>query len=90
MYGYNAEPPIAIPIYTVLPYCVMVFGIVHPYIFIHLMEMFFILVSLVFNIHCIHVCVDILVRKRSFGKCVVQPPQRSILRPREGVYNGLF
>ena len=23
MYGYNAEPPIAIPIYTVLPYCVM-------------------------------------------------------------------
>ena len=23
MYGYNAEPPIAIPIYTVLPYCVI-------------------------------------------------------------------
>ena len=23
MYGYNAETPIAIPIYTVLPYCVM-------------------------------------------------------------------
>ena len=23
MYGYNAEPPIAFPIYTVLPYCVM-------------------------------------------------------------------
>ena len=47
----------------------MVFGIVHPYIFIHFMEMFFILVSLVFNIHCIHVCVDI-VRKRRFGKCM--------------------
>ena len=46
----------------------MVFGIVHPYIFIHFMEMFFILVSLVFNIHCIHVCVDI-VRKR-FGNCM--------------------
>ena len=25
MYGYNAEPPIAIPIYTVLPYCVIGF-----------------------------------------------------------------
>ena len=25
MYGYNAEPPIAIPIYTVLPYCVIPF-----------------------------------------------------------------
>ena len=47
----------------------MVFGIVHPYIFIHFMEMFFILVSLVFNVHCIHVCVDI-VRKRRFGKCM--------------------
>ena len=47
----------------------MVFGIVHPYIFVHFMEMFFILVSLVFNIHCIHVCVDI-VRKRRFGKCM--------------------
>ena len=23
MYGYNAKPPIAIPIYTVLPYCVI-------------------------------------------------------------------
>ena len=23
MYGYNAEQPIAIPIYTVLPYCVI-------------------------------------------------------------------
>ena len=23
MYGYNTEPPIAIPIYTVLPYCVI-------------------------------------------------------------------
>ena len=23
VYGYNAEPPIAIPIYTVLPYCVI-------------------------------------------------------------------
>ena len=23
MYGYNAEPPIAIPMYTVLPYCVI-------------------------------------------------------------------
>ena len=23
MYGYNAGPPMAIPIYTVLPYCVM-------------------------------------------------------------------
>ena len=23
MYSYNAEPPIAIPIYTVLPYCVI-------------------------------------------------------------------
>ena len=23
MYGYNAGPPIAIPIYTVLPYCVI-------------------------------------------------------------------
>ena len=39
---------------------------VHPYIFIHFMEMFFILVSLVFN--RIHVCVDI-VRKR-IGKCM--------------------
>ena len=68
----------------------MVFGIVHPFIFIHSMEMFFILVSVVFNIHCIHVCVDI-VRKRRFGNvCVVQPLQRSILRPREGAYNGLF
>ena len=47
----------------------MIFGIVHPYIFIHFIEMFFILVSLVFNIHCIHVCVDI-VRKRRFGKCM--------------------
>ena len=28
----------------------------------------YILVSLLFNIHCIHVCVDI-VRKRRFGKC---------------------
>ena len=27
MYGYNAEPPIAIPIYTVLPYCVIHFVI---------------------------------------------------------------
>ena len=26
MYGYNAEPPIAIPIYTVLPYCVIIPG----------------------------------------------------------------
>ena len=26
MYGYNAEPPIAIPIYTVLPYCVIIQG----------------------------------------------------------------
>ena len=26
MYGYNAEPPIAVPIYTVLPYCVMYVG----------------------------------------------------------------
>ena len=26
MYGYNAEPPIAIPIYTVLPYCVIACG----------------------------------------------------------------
>ena len=24
MYGYNAGPPLAIPIYTVLPYCVMI------------------------------------------------------------------
>ena len=24
MYGYNAEQPIAIPIYTVLPYCVII------------------------------------------------------------------
>ena len=24
MYGYNAGPPMAIPIYTVLPYCVIV------------------------------------------------------------------
>ena len=23
MYGYNAGPPMAIPIYTVLPYCVI-------------------------------------------------------------------
>ena len=38
----------------------MVFGMVHPYIFI-------ILVSLVFNIHCIHVCIDV-VRKKRTGK----------------------
>ena len=24
MYGYNARPPMAIPIYTVLPYCVII------------------------------------------------------------------
>ena len=24
MYGYNDEPPMAIPIYTVLPYCVII------------------------------------------------------------------
>ena len=36
----------------------MVFGMVHPYIFIHFMKMFFVLVSLVFSIHCIHVCVE--------------------------------
>ena len=30
MCGYNAEPPIAIPIYTVLPYCVIV-GYVHTF-----------------------------------------------------------
>ena len=47
----------------------MVFGMVHPYIFIHFMEMPFILVSIVFNIHCIHVCVDI-VRKKRIGKCM--------------------
>ena len=41
----------------------MGFGMVHPYIFIHFMEMFFILVSLVFNTHCIHVCVDIVGKK---------------------------
>ena len=57
-------------LYIVIPIpCFYGFGIVHPYIFIHFMEMFFILVSLVFNIHCIHVCVDI-VRKRRFGKCM--------------------
>ena len=26
MYGYNAGPPMAIPIYRVLPYCVMTFS----------------------------------------------------------------
>ena len=36
----------------------MVFGMVHPYIFIHFMKMFFVLVSLVFSIHCIRVCVE--------------------------------
>ena len=32
MYGYNAEPPIAIPIYTVLPYCVILLStaVVYP------------------------------------------------------------
>ena len=44
----------------------MGFGMVHPYIFIHFMEMPFILVSLVFSIH---VCVDI-VRKKRIGKCM--------------------
>ena len=47
----------------------MGFGMVYPYIFIHFMEMFFILVSLVFNIHCIHAFVDI-VRKKRIGKCM--------------------
>ena len=30
MYGYNAEQPIAIPIYTVLPYCDKVARVVFP------------------------------------------------------------
>ena len=30
MYGYNAGPPMAIPIYTVLPYCVI-------YMYIHVL-----------------------------------------------------
>ena len=42
----------------------MGFGMVHPYIFIHFMEMFFILVSLV--------CVNIV---RRGNVCVVQPQQ---------------
>ena len=28
IYGYNAGPPIAIPIYTVLPYCVIIMQVV--------------------------------------------------------------
>ena len=31
MYGYNAGPPMAIPIYTVLPYCVIPIYTVLPY-----------------------------------------------------------
>ena len=65
----------------------MVFGTVHPYIFTHFMEMF---LSLVFNIRCIHVCVDI-VRKKRIGKCMSGATSaKSILRRREGVYNGLM
>ena len=30
IYGYNAEPPIAIPIYTVLPYCVIYVLVISP------------------------------------------------------------
>ena len=47
----------------------MVFGMVHPYIFTHFMETFFILVSLFFNIHCIHVCVDIVKKERIGNVC---------------------
>ena len=46
MYGYNAEPPIAIPIYTVLPYYVINTSniplsliIPHVYIGIHIIDM---------------------------------------------------
>ena len=34
MYAYNAEPPIAIPIYTVLPYCVIVAKLYVPTFFL--------------------------------------------------------
>ena len=44
-------------------------------------------ILLVFNIH---ECVDIVRKKRIGNVCVVQPQQKSILRRREGVYNGLM
>ena len=46
MYGYNAGPPMAIPIYTVLPYCVMhsyepvcaVYALVHAVHYIYYLQ----------------------------------------------------
>ena len=32
MFGYNAAPPMAIPIYTVLPYCVIIMQAISLYI----------------------------------------------------------
>ena len=46
-------------------------------------------VSLVFYVHCIHVCW--YAQREGLGNvCGVQPQQKSILRRREGVSNGLM
>ena len=47
MYGYNAEQPIAIPIYTVLPYCVIII------VLFSVRVVHFFLLLFIYFLHCL-------------------------------------
>ena len=65
MYGYNAEPPIAIPIYTVLPYCVIqeVMNLLHRFLpgWISSLTLLVLMSSVLTNYVSVHVCISVQV-----------------------------